>query len=54
MMDIERKRIWKLCETFMEIMNGPNPLTREEIAALAKKRPQYAILAKFGERLEKH
>lgn len=49
MMVIERQRIFKVCETFMEIMNGPNPLTREEIAKLVAKRPQYAVLAKWAE-----
>ncbi len=49
MMAIERQRIFKVCEVFCEIMSGPNPLTREEIAKLVAKRPRYAVLAKYTE-----
>lgn len=34
--------------TFNEIMSGPNPLTPEECARMATKRPEYAFMAAFG------
>ncbi len=34
--------------TFNEIMTGPNPLTPEECARMAAKRPEYAFMAAFG------
>jgi len=49
MMFIERQRIFNLCQTFMEIMTGPNPLTKEQIRKLVEKRPQYAIFKKWAE-----
>ncbi|HSG20496.1 MAG TPA: hypothetical protein VLA31_06970 [Burkholderiaceae bacterium] len=33
---------------FNEIMSGPNPLTPEECARMAAKRPEYAFMAAFG------
>jgi hypothetical protein len=37
-----------LMRTFNEIMTGPNPLTPEECARMAAKRPEYAFMAAFG------
>lgn len=34
-----QQRIFDACHTFNEIMTGPNPLTKEEIRRLIKKRP---------------
>jgi len=40
-------------ETFMEIMQGSNPLTATEIRKLAAKRPErYSRYLRFAERME--
>lgn len=42
------RRIHEVCKTFNEIMTGPNPLTKEEIRYLIKKRPEvYGILQRW-------
>lgn len=42
------RRILDLCKLFNEIMTGPNPLTRDEIAALVAKRPDvYGVLERW-------
>jgi hypothetical protein len=38
--------------TFNEIMTGPNPLTPDECARMATKRPEYAFMAAFGPRVD--
>ena len=39
------RRILDMCNTFNEIMIGPNPLTKDEISKLIAKRPEvYSIL----------
>jgi hypothetical protein len=49
-MVVERDRIHAVCRTFAEIQAGPNPLTPDEIARLAKMRPQYAVLQQYADR----
>lgn len=40
-------RILQAMKTFNEIMTGPNPLTKEEIEKLHKKRPHLSFLARW-------
>ncbi len=49
-MVLERQRIFAVCRTFAEIQAGENPLTPDEIARLAKMRPQYAVLQQYADR----
>lgn len=45
----ERKRMENVMRTYQEIMNGPNPLTKEEVRALIAKRPNiYGVLSKWA------
>jgi hypothetical protein len=37
----------KRWEAFMEIMNGPNSLTDDEIRALALRRPEYSFVLAY-------
>lgn len=37
---------------FNEVMTGPNPLTPEECARMAAKRPEYAFMAAFGPKVQ--
>lgn len=37
-MNLERKKLGRADRTFMEIMNGPNPLSKEELRHLVETR----------------
>ena len=46
---LERQRMEAVIRTYNEIMEGPNPLTKEEIRALIAKRPSiYGVLSKWA------
>lgn len=51
-MVVERQRIFTVCRIFAEIQAGKNPLTPDEIARLAKMRPQYAVLQQYADRAQ--
>ena len=43
------QRVFDLCRTFNDIMMGPNPLSKDEIQALIKKRPGvYSVLERWA------
>lgn len=43
------QRVFDLCRTFNDIMTGPNPLSKDEIQALIKKRPGvYSVLERWA------
>jgi hypothetical protein len=44
MMKMAQRRIADLCLLFLEIQQGPNPLTKDEIRKLVEKRADYGIL----------
>ena len=51
-LDLAHRKIMDGIDTFLEIMEGPNPLTKAEIQALALKRPEkYAKFLPYASKL---
>ncbi len=49
-MVVERQRMFGVCRAFAEIQAGQNPMTQNEIARLAERRPQYVVLRQYADR----
>lgn len=47
LMNEGRDRMLNAMKAFVEIMEGPNPLTKEEVRKLHQKRPHLTFLAKW-------
>jgi hypothetical protein len=55
MYEAARNKIASLMRTLVEIQSGPNPLTREQIAIMVKRRPgRYACIAHLADSADEY